>query len=338
MEGAEEKMPGTEKGHKRIEIPVKGELQQVTAHGFGLSGHLFRKKRWNRWYVHGKDAVFTIAISDMDYLGFVTALFMDTKSGQTAERTISIPFGRNIYLGDAADSHGSFQNDNVDVQFMKEGGNFAISLTWLSFDGKKDLCTELSIAAPKRNESLNAIIPGRGSDLFRFTSKQNCLSAQGFLSLGSRRYEFSPTESMAFLDFTRGVYPFRTGWIRGSFSGLSGRDNVGFNASASQDDCREMTENALWLNGTISKIDEQVIFSRDSANLLKPWTLHTDHSDAVDLVFTPSAGKVSGFRRGIINYSAHLLFGKYKGMVKSGRKKIEIRNLPGWCEAHTARW
>ena len=304
----------------------------------GLSGHAFRKKRWNRWYVSGKDAAFTIAISDIDYTGFVSASFMDMKSGESAERTVAIPFGRNIYLGDTVDSHASFQNESIDVQCMKEGEAFSISLTWLDFASGKDLCAELSICAPKRHESLNAVIPGRNPGRFRFTSKQNGLFADGFLSFGNRRYEFAAKDSHAFLDFSRGVFPFRAGWTHGMFSGTADGNLVGFSAASSQNDDPESTENALWMGGKVIKLHEPVVFRHDAETDLKPWTLATEHSDTVDLVFTPSAGIRSGFGKCIVSYSAHFMYGKYRGTVKTGRKKMDIRNLPGWCEEHTARW
>jgi hypothetical protein len=303
-----------------------------------LSGHAFRKKRWNRWYVSGKDTAFTIAISDIDYAGFVSASFMDMRSGETAERTVSIPFGRNIYLGDTVDSHASFQNESIDVQIMKEGGAFSISLTWLGFSSGKDLCAELSIGAPKRHESLNAVIPGRTQDRFRFTSKQNCLFADGFVSFGNKRYDFTAKDSSAFFDFSRGVFPFRAGWTHGMFSGTAGGKRIGFSAAASQNDNPGSTENALWIGGKVIKLHEPVVFSHDAGNGLNQWALRTERSDAVDLIFTPSAEIRSRFGKCVVSYAAHFLHGKYRGSVRAGRKKIEIRNLPGWCEEHTARW
>ena len=227
-------------------------------HTCNLSGHWLRKKRWNYWCVTGKDAMFSITISDIDYAGVVFAYYLDFRTGESFERTVTVPFARNIYLGDTVRSLASFQNNDVDVQFVSEGENFAISLSWLNFVKGRDLCAELSISVQKKHESLNAVIPW-SPERFQFTSKQNALPASGFFSIGEKKYQFGPKESFACLDFGRGLWPYRTRWNWGSFSGYAGKDLLGINMGALWTEGTGITENAVNVNGKISKIKEKIV-------------------------------------------------------------------------------
>ena len=303
-----------------------------------LSGHQLRKKRWNYWCITGKDVLFSITISDLDYAGIVFAYFLDCKTGETAEKTVMVPFAKNVYLGDTVSSLSSFQNDNVDVQFAYEGEGVSISLSWLNFAKGKDLSAELFVRTPKKHETLNVVVPWNDSSRFQFTSKQNCLPAQGFFSIGKKKHEFDPKESFACLDFGRGVWPYRTRWNWGSFSGYSGKDIVGANLGAQWTEGTGITENALCINGKLTKIKENVLFEYDRNDFMKPWVIRTEHSDSVNLVFSPFFERQASFGMLVAASSTHQLFGRYSGTVKAGRKKIVIDKITGWAEDYRARW
>jgi hypothetical protein len=303
-----------------------------------LTAHPLRKKRWNYWCITGKDVLFSITISDLDYAGVVFAYFLDYRTGETAEKTVTVPFSKNVYLGDTVSSLSSFQNDNVDVQFLSEAEGVSISLSWLRFRKGKDLSAELFVRTAKKHETLNVVVPWNDSSRFQFTSKQNCLPAQGFFSIGSKQYGFDPAESFACLDFGRGVWPYRSSWNWGSFSGYSGKNIVGANLGAKWTDGSGVTENALCVNGKLTKIKEKVLFEYDRHDFMKPWVLRTECSDSVDLVFTPFFERQARSGLLVVSSSTHQLFGRYSGTVKAGRKKIGIDNIIGWAEDHISRW
>ena len=306
-------------------------------HTCNLSGHWLRKKRWNYWCVTGKDAMFSITISDLDYAGLVFAYYLDFRSGESIERTVTVPFARNIYLGDTVQSLASFQNDDVDVQFVSEGEGFSISLSWLNFVKGRDLSAELSISAPKKHESLNVVVPW-SPNRFQFTSKHNALPASGFFSIGEKKYQFGPKESFACLDFGRGIWPYRTRWNWGSFSGYSGKDLLGMNIGSLWTDDTGITENAVTVNGKITKIKEKILCEYERGDLMKPWRIRTEKSGAVELVFTPFHKRTAKSDLLIVASNVHQLFGRYEGTVTAGRRKFDIKGVVGWAEEHAARW
>lgn len=341
----------TKQDHERIELssPVtlcgrSGRLNPAAVgwskkplHTCNLSGHWPRKKRWNYWCVTGKDAMFSITISDIDYAGAVFAYYLDFKTGESFERTVTVPFSRSIYLGDTVQSLSSFQNDDVDVQFVSEGDGYSISLSWLNFAPGKDLSAELLIAQPKKHESLNVVVPW-STERFQFTSKQNALPASGFFSIGEKKYQFSPKESFACLDFGRGIWPYFTRWNWGSFSGYSGKDLLGVNMGALWTDGTGVTENAVTVNGKITAIKEKIQFEYDCGDFMKPWTIRTEKNGSVDLVFTPFHERKAKSNLLIVASTVHQLFGRYEGTVIAGRRQFDVKGVVGWAEEHSARW
>lgn len=303
-----------------------------------LSNHFPRKKKWNYWCITGKEHLFSITISDLDYAGLIFAYFLDFRTNVMVEKSVTVPFGKNVYLGESVFSLASFNNDEIDVQFEHDDRGVSISLSWLNFAQGKDLSAELSVFIPRKHQSLNVVVPWNDTDRFQFTSKQNCLPASGFYSFGDQRIEFKQEETFACLDFGRGIWPYSTCWNWGSFSGYSGKDLVGINMGAQWTDGTGITENALCVNGRLSKIKENIVFEYDRRDFMKPWRIYTAHGNKVDLVMTPFFERYVKSDLLLVKSVTHQLFGRYCGTIMAGNKKIMIDAITGWVEDHTARW
>ena len=303
-----------------------------------LTHHFLRKKKWNYWCITGKDHLFSITISDLDYAGVIFAYFLDFKTHVIVEKSITVPFGKNVYLGESVFTPASFTNADVDVQFEHDDRGVAISLSWLNFSQGKDLSAEISILLPKKHQSLNVVVPWNDTDRFQCTSKQNGLPASGFYSFGDQRFEFQQNESFACLDFSRGIWPYRSSWNWGTFSGYAGKDIVGLNMGARWTDGTGITENFLCMNGKLSKIKEDIIFEYDRHDFMKPWKIYTGKSNNVDLIMTPFLERYVKSDLLVVKSVTHQLFGRYSGTVISGNKKIRIDSITGWAEEHAARW
>ena len=67
---------------------------------------------------------------------------------------------------------------------------------------------------------------------------------------------------------------------------LGGR-RIGLNFGGKWTDGTGMTENAVFIDGVMTKIHEDVLFTYDPKNFMVPWKIRTKFSDTVDLTFTP---------------------------------------------------
>jgi hypothetical protein len=173
---------------------------------------------------------------------------------------------------------------------------------------------------------------------FQFTSKQNTLPATGSVRIGERAYDLSPP-SFACLDYGRGIWPEETAWNWGAASGMQDGRTVGLNLGGRWTDGTGMTENALCIDGRLTKLHEDLSFEYDRGNLIKPWRVRASATDHVELTFTPEYERVSKGGNEAYFSEVHQVFGNYDGHITADDgRPIAIAALFGWIEDHTARW
>jgi hypothetical protein len=184
---------------------------------------------------------------------------------------------------------------------------------------------------------LNVVIPWSDAQ-FQFTSKQNTLPATGSVSVGDRAYQFA-APSFACLDYGRGVWPEETQWNWGAASGVQSGRAVGLNLGGRWTDGTGMTENAICVDGRLTKVSEDLAFEYDRADVMKRWHIRTTVSDRIDMTFTPEYERVSKGGDGSYFSEVHQVFGIYDGRIAANDGlPIELNALFGWIEDHTARW
>ena len=123
--------------------------------------------------------------------------------------------------------------------------------------------------------------------LFNLPQSMHILPTKGFIKLGNKRYEFNDEECFSVLDFGRGVWPREVTWNWATASQRLRKKRVGLNFGGKWTDGTGMTENAVFVDGKMTKIHEDVIFEYDRSNFKKPWYITTKFTDPVMLTFHP---------------------------------------------------
>jgi hypothetical protein len=99
------------------------------------------------------------------------------------------------------------------------------------------------------------------------------------------------------------------------------------------------TENALCVDGRLTKVSEELVWTYDPGDWLRPWRIETPASDQVRLTFRPVHDKVSRLELGLASSRVHQCFGTYEGTIPSdGGPAIEVDGLFGWAEEARWRW
>ena len=302
-----------------------------------LSGFWLRKKRWNYWCVITPDCLFSVTLSNIDYMGLAFAYFLDFKKAAFSEQTCMAVFGKGCDLPETVEGMAKFHNQAMDLAFSDDGHFIVISVQSSHFQGEK-LDARIYLERPEKAESLNVMVPWR-ENRYHFTSKQNCLPAGGRIQIGDATYILDPERDYGCLDFGRGIWKYRTFWNWSSFSSRIGADQVGVNLGAGWTDGSGATENGLLINGRLEKLSEDVIFEYDPGNFMAPWKLRTAFSNQVNLIFTPFYERVAKTDLGALRSVVHQMIGRFNGKINSvdGRHFI-IEGVIGWAEDHQARW
>jgi hypothetical protein len=302
-----------------------------------LKKHIFRKKRWNYWAFINDDCLFSVTITDLDYAGMAFIYFYDFNTGYFAEKTITTLFGKDVKISNEVYSDTIFDNDKMKIKMIYENEKTKIEVQTNDFDSKH-FKAELTVYQPKDYDTLNVVIPWDKKH-FQFTSKQEGLACEGFISLDDKKHILKKDFSFATLDFGRGVWPYKISWNWANAGGHSEDKRIGLNLGAKWTDNTGMTENAVVIDGNLIKISEEVIFSYDKNDLIKPWKLKTKETDKVDLTFTPVYKRHAQTNFVIIKSNIYQMIGYFSGYIKDEyNNKIYINKLPGCSEEHFAKW
>ncbi len=305
-------------------------------HICNLRGRFPRKKRWDYWCITGDKFLFSATIAHVDYLSLGGVYFLEYDTGRFAEKGALRFFSSHPEMADTVEKTETFLRCKTRLVFEQSGAMLNMSAQTGSFPGKA-FKADIRISRPSEKESLNVVIPWNRST-FQFTSKQQCLPAEGTVAWGDEVFRFTPGKTFACLDYGRGVWPYRTAWNWASFSGFSGTDEVGINMGAKWTDGTGMNENGILLNGRLHKIHEDILFEYDDKDFMRPWHMKTVSSDTVRLEFVPFYDKAGAANLLLISSRTHQMFGHYSGTLRVDGRIIVIDSLLGWAEEHKARW
>lgn len=309
---------------------------RIPLHKFNLKGSFSRKKRWHYWNVTTDTFLFSFTVSDADFVGANFAYLFDFEKKMLIEKLVVTPFGKGAILPDEVEKSAFFDNKAMPMSLIHKPGKIEVSFECPKMAGKK-IRADLVIHKPEGHETLSVAIPW-SSEQFQFTSKQNTLPTEGVVMVDDKKYIFEPGKSWATLDFGRGVWPYKTAWNWGTFSGAQDGDVIGINLGGKWTDGTKSNENGLCYNGKLFKIGEDLLWEYNIHNFMEPWRIRTEYSDTLDLRFTPFYNKAQNISIGILKTQVNQCFGHYTGTIKADGKIIEIKKLMGWAEEHIAKW
>ena len=301
-----------------------------------LSGHFMRKKKWNYWCVFGEEIMFSATISHLDYAAVCFVYFLEYETQRYFELTTTIPIGTSIKMSEQVLETVKFCNKDLTVQISYLEGRTYLTVICTDFDGEP-LHADITIQHPEDDESLNVVIPW-SSKMFQFTAKHHTLPATGTVKLGHRQYNLKE-ECFAVLDYGRGVWPRNAIWNWGMASQMQKGKRIGLNFGGQWTDGTGMTENAIFIDGKMTKIHEDVLFHYDRENFMKPWLIKTKFSDTVSLTFTPFFERIAKTDAKLVKSEVHQMVGYYNGTINIPEgKAIPIQQMLGCIEEHVARW
>lgn len=302
-----------------------------------LHGNFMRKKKWNYWCIFGEEIMFSATISHLDYATVCFVYFLNYETQRFHEKTVIVPFTRNLQLSDQVLDTSRFSHEDMTVQFVYSQFETHLTVSVDDFDGEA-LRADLKIIHPNDYQSLNVVVPWN-RQTFQFTGKHHTLPTSGIVTIGSHRFKFEPDESFAVLDYGRGIWPRNTFWNWAMASQRSHGRIIGLNFGGHWTDGTGMTENSFFVNGKMIKIHEDVLFRYNRQNYKEPWLIHTKFSDDVKLVFTPFFERIAKTDLKVVRSEVHQLVGYYDGYVRyPNGKQLKIMQMLGAIEEHNAKW
>lgn len=326
----------------RLNAAARGWSRQPMVRA-NLRGRWGRKKRWDYWAVITDEIVVSFVYADIDYAGLANVWVMEHATGEQTTAGMLQPFGRGIELpeqvctGVQSASHRAFE-----VRIEESAA--ATRLVASAPEGKGALTgpidIDLAVAKPPGHESLNVLIPW-GERSFQFTSKQNTRPVTGTVRVGGRQWAIGPEhDAWGVQDLGRGIWPYSNQWNWASGSGhcadgrllglqFGGKWTVGTGA----------TENALCIDGSLTKISSELEWAYDWSNPMAPWHVRSLGSDQVDAILTPTFDRYDVTDLKVLRMEVHQCFGTWAGRVAGDDgTPVEFAGLRGFAEEARNKW
>ena len=299
-----------------------------------------RKKRWDYWCVIDPDVIISATYADIDYAGLANVWILDRRDSTEVSAGTLVPFSRGISLpdqvctGTASIKRGGFEltiDERADATVITAKGNDRTHGT---------VEIDLTVAKPAEHESLNVVIPW-SNRRFQFTSKQNTRPTEGTITVGSKRFNVGATgPAYGVQDLGRGIWPYanRWNWAAGSGQAIDGR-RVGLQFGGKWTEGTGFTENALCIDGRLTKIHEELEWTYDWDNPMRPWRVRTPGSDQVDVELTPFHDRYDNTDLKLIKMDVHQCFGMWRGTIcGDDGEPARLDVCEGFAEEARNRW
>lgn len=303
-------------------------------------------KEWDYYAIMSHRHQFAVAatISDLGYGSLFAIAFIDFTRDKAVQQDAMtfFTFGKTgLSSSSFEDNSVTWANKDMRLAFIKQGSRrhlmFAAPKLQLP-DGSVGLDVDVTLTQPEEMESMNIATSWKEKrKAFYLNEKVNCMPTEGKVRLGYEEIQLQPDESFGVLDWGRGRWTYTNRWYWGSASGLVENVPFGFNIGYGFSDRTPASENVLFYNNKIHKLDE-VTFHIPESGYTDPWRF-SSNDGRFELDFQPAVDRSSVTNFGIIKSVQHQVFGWFSGTVRlDDGTVLTLDRFPGFAEDVFNRW
>ena len=300
-----------------------------------------RKKRWDYWLVASPEVYVSLTYADVDYLGIASVWVWEPATDTVTEISRAVPFARGFALPDMACT-GTMVHADRRLRLEIEERPEATRLHVLGRSAGGDVVVDLTVDRPAEHETLSVVVPW-SPRRFQYTSKHNTRPARGTVTVGERHYDVGPGAggpAWGVLDLGRGVWPYAMRWNWAAASGTTPDGRVvGLQFGGKWTVGTGATENAVCVDGRLTKISDELELVYDWNHPLGPWRVRDTVGGLVDAVLTPVKDKHTRTSVGILSMEVHQCFGTWSGRLRTAEgEEVPFEGLAGFAEEARNRW
>lgn len=314
----------------------------------------FKIKEWDYYLIHNKKYAIALTVADNSYMGMLSASVINFET--PIEKTTSVitlfPMGKlnmNLETHTKTNMPNSsktgdviFKNKRCDFRFFHDGNNRHLYCKFLKFDKEKDLDVDLILTNEPKESIVIATPFNKNKKAFYYNQKIVGFNAYGEVTYGDEKIKFKKDDSFALLDWGRGVWTYKNTWYWGSgMTQINGKP-FGFNIGYGFGDNSYATENSLFYNGAMHKL-EHVNFnipktSDGKDDFLKDWSF-TSNNKRFEMTFKPIINRKSDTNLLVLRSNQNQIFGYFNGyVILDDGTKLEVKNMLGFAEKVFNKW
>jgi hypothetical protein len=271
-------------------------------------------------------------IRDDGTLGYmvISVLSLREKKRSTQIFRTYFPLG-SFYM--PPDSSGSirYRNGKSSLDFISMEKGVKIIKADISNFSHHGLRGEVVLSEVENAESLAVSQPYREKNAFRYLRCSPWFIAEGVIQFGSTEVIFTRGNAWGIYDWNRAVRPKSDIRYWASACGTAEERQISFCAGYSFADSSAGTENAVFVDGKLHKL-ENITFHITPSNWLAPWRFTSDNH-RLEMEFFPQQSRVERSRMLFHSSTRRQVFGFFSGKaVLDDGETVKFANLTGFAE------
>ena len=292
----------------------------------------WRIKEWDYYLIMNKDFAVALTLSDLGYIGMLSASFIDFTIPYEHTNSIitALPMGKFNLPATSETGISEYKDERISLKFDVRNNQRHLTCQFKKFEDDKDFVCDIILDEPQQ-ESLVIATPFDKKYHFYYNQKINCLPASGYVIYNGKEYHFNKETDFGTLDWGRGVWTYDNYWYWGSGSGYVDNEPVGFNIGYGFGNTKAASENVIFYKGKAHKFDD-LTFNIPADSYLNEWTF-TSSDGRFETTFTPIIDRAACTDLKVIVSDQHQVFGKMNGtFTLDDGTKLEIKDFLCFAE------
>ena len=306
-----------------------------------------RIKEWDYYYISDNRFGLCLTISNLSYATAISASVIEFNSRTQVNNTSLALFPKNkpILSETSVAGLSMAKTKNADFKFEIKDGKRYLTGLFKNFYPENGLNRDLEfeiVLSDEPEESMVKVTPFKKKHQFYYNHKMNGMLAEGKFTYKGKTYVYDKSETLATLDWGRGVLPYSSIWYWASLQAKTYDGHIiGFNLGKAFGDNTDATENMIFIDGKAHKIgDIRINIRRDDRknDYMGTWTFYSDDG-RLELMFEPMLDRYAPFNALVVAFLPHQVFGKFSGkLTLDDGTVMEIDNINGFAERVVNRW
>lgn len=273
----------------------------------------FRIKEWDYYLVLGQGYGVAFTLSDDGYIGLQSVSLLDFRKNWEHTETILnlFPMGKFRLPANSSEGDCRYEDKRLKLSYHLEDGRRIIDCDFKDFYEQKSFTCHIELSQPPMDTMVIATPWKEKKKAFYYNQKINCMRAKGYAEYDGVRYEFHPETDFGTLDWGRGVWTYDNTWYWGSGNLDIDGHAFGFNIGYGFGDTTAATENVLFYDGKVHKLDD-VTFHIPEDSYMKPWKF-TSSDGRFEMDFEPVLDRAAKISAVVVESDQHQVFGRMSG-------------------------